>query len=45
MEKSEILMRLDHTLLKQDATLEQIKKICDEGGEYGVASVSIPPIL
>ena len=43
MEKREILKRLDHTLLKQDATWEQIKKICDEGVEYGVASVCIPP--
>ena len=43
MDKREILKRLDHTLLKQDATWEQIKKICDEGVEYGVASVCIPP--
>lgn len=43
MEKREILKRLDHTLLKQDATWEQIKKICDEGVEYGVVSVCIPP--
>ncbi len=43
MDKREILKRLDHTLLKQDATWEQIKKICDEGVEYGAASVCIPP--
>ena len=43
MDKREILKRLDQTLLKQDATWEQIKKICDEGVEYGVASVCIPP--
>ena len=43
MDKREILKRLDHTLLKQDATWEQIRKICDEGTEYGVASVCIPP--
>lgn len=43
MDKREILKRLDHTLLKQDATWEQIKKICDEGVEYGVVSVCIPP--
>ena len=43
MDKREILKRLDHTLLKQDATWEQIKKICDGGVEYGVASVCIPP--
>lgn len=43
MEKREILRRLDHTLLKQTATWEQIRKICDEGREYQTASVCIPP--
>ena len=43
MEKREILKRLDHTLLKQTATWEQIKKICDEGAEFETASVCIPP--
>lgn len=43
MEKKEILKKLDHTLLKQTATWEQIKKICDEGMEYQTASVCIPP--
>ena len=43
MEKHEFLKRLDHTLLKQTATWEQIKKICDEGMEYQTASVCIPP--
>lgn len=43
MDKREILKRLDHTLLKQTATWEQIKKICDDGMEYQTASVCIPP--
>ena len=34
---------IDHTLLKQDATWEQIKTLCDEGMQYHVASVCIPP--
>jgi deoxyribose-phosphate aldolase len=34
---------VDHTLLVQTATWEQIKVICDEGMEYGTASVCIPP--
>jgi deoxyribose-phosphate aldolase len=34
---------VDHTLLVQTATWEQIKTICDEGMEYGTASVCIPP--
>ena len=42
MEHKEILSRVDHTLLKQDATWAQIKAICDEGMEYGCASVCIP---
>lgn len=43
MDKREILKRLDHTLLKQTATWEQIKKICDDGMAYQTASVCIPP--
>lgn len=43
MEKQEILSKVDHTLLKQTATWEQIKVICDEGAENQTASVCIPP--
>lgn len=43
MDKREILSRLDHTLLKQTATWEQIQKICDDGVAYQTASVCIPP--
>ncbi len=43
MEKREILKRLDHTLLKQTATWEQIRTLCEEGMEYKSASVCIPP--
>ena len=43
MEKQEILKYVDHTLLKQSATWDQIKKICDEGMAYHTASVCIPP--
>lgn len=43
MNKQEILSRVDHTLLKQTATWEQIRRICDEGAEYQTASVCIPP--
>lgn len=43
MEKEYILSKVDHTLLKQEATWEQIKEICDDGIEYKVASVCIPP--
>ena len=43
MEKQEILKRLDHTLLKQTATWEQIRHICDEGMAYHTGCVCIPP--
>ena len=43
MDVKEILKRVDHTLLKQVCTFEEIKKLCDEGIEYNVASVCIPP--
>lgn len=42
MNKQEILSKVDHTLLKQTATWEQIKVICDEGAENQTASVCIP---
>ena len=43
MDKKEIISKVDHTLLRQDATWEQIKSLCDEGVESGTASVCIPP--
>ena len=42
-EIKEILQIVDHTLLKQTATWEEIKTLCDEGMKYQVASVCIPP--
>ncbi len=39
----EILTHCDHTLLKQEATWEQIKEVCDDGLQYQCASVCIPP--
>lgn len=43
MELKEILSHVDHTLLKQQSTWEQIKAICDDGMNFGTASVCIPP--
>lgn len=34
---------IDHTLLKPDATREQIKTVCDEAKTYGFASVCVNP--
>ena len=43
MEIKEILTHVDHTLLKQESTWEQIKKICDDGMKFNTASICIPP--
>lgn len=42
MDVKKILKHVDHTLLKQTATWEDIKQICDDGIKYGCASVCIP---
>ncbi len=42
MEIKEILSKVDHTLLSQSATWEEIKSICDDGMKYETASVCIP---
>lgn len=41
--KEEILSRVDHTLLVQTATWDEIKALCDDAVTYGAASVCIPP--
>jgi len=43
MDKKLIFSKVDHTLLSQTATWEEIKQICDDAITYGVASVCIPP--
>lgn len=43
MDVKEILKHVDHTLLTQQATWEEIKQICDDAMEYGTASVCISP--
>lgn len=43
MEVKEILKHVDHTLLTQTATWEEIKQICEDAIAYGTASVCIPP--
>lgn len=42
MDLNKILNATDHTLLSQDATIEEILKICDDGIKYNTASVCIP---
>lgn len=43
MEIEKILAACDHTLLKQEATWDQIKEILDDAIKYKTASVCIPP--
>lgn len=43
MDIKKILSTVDHTLLAQTATWNEIKQICDDGMKYNVASVCIPP--
>src|SRR5665647_1864372 len=42
-EEIQILAAVDHTLLSQTATWEQILSLCEEAVAYKVASVCIPP--
>lgn len=42
MDINQILSKVDHTLLAQDATWPQIKALCDDGMKYRTASVCIP---
>ena len=43
MDLRKLCSMVDHTLLKQTATWDQIKTLCDEAMEFGTASVCIPP--
>ncbi len=43
MNREDILKCVDHTLLSQTATWEEIKIICDDAVTFGTASVCIPP--
>ena len=42
MALSKILSTVDHTLLSQGATWEEIRAVCDDGMKYRAASVCIP---
>ena len=43
MDVKQILNKVDHTLLSQSATWDDIKVICDDAIKYDTASVCIPP--
>lgn len=43
MDVKEMVKHVDHTLLLQPCTWEEIRQICDDAVAYGTASVCIPP--
>lgn len=43
MKVNEVLRHVDHTLLSQTATWDEIRRICDDAVKYGTASACIPP--
>ncbi len=43
MDAKELCSHVDHTLLLQGSTWDEIKTICDDAITYGTASVCIPP--
>ena len=43
MDRREILAKVDHTLLAQTSTWQDIQQICNDAANYGAASVCIPP--
>ena len=42
MTREDIFKTVDHTLLAQTATWEEIKEICDDAIKFQTASVCIP---
>ena len=43
MDLKDILSKCDHTLLRPESTWEEVRQLCDDGLEFGVASVCISP--
>lgn len=44
LELRRMLRMIDHTLLKQTATREDVKKLCEEAREFGFYSVCVQPV-
>jgi deoxyribose-phosphate aldolase len=40
---SEIAKYIEHTILKPDATLQEIKRLCEEALQYNFSAVCVPP--
>lgn len=44
MNRSELARMIDHTLLKTEATEDDVRRLCQEALEYGFASVCVQPV-
>lgn len=40
----DIASYIDHTLLRQDATIKQIEQLCEEAVQFGFKGVCVPPV-
>jgi deoxyribose-phosphate aldolase len=45
MERHELAQYLDHTLLKPEATAEQVGLLCEEANELRVAAICVSPSM
>ncbi len=43
MDKQAVFSRVDHTQLKATTTWEDVRKLCEEAQQHGMATVCIPP--
>ncbi len=43
MERKDVFKYVDHTMLRQQSTWDDIKQLCDDAITFGTASVCIPP--
>src|SRR5690606_364881 len=43
MSGEELAIYIDHTILRPDATQDQVLQLCDEARSYGFAAVCVPP--
>ncbi len=42
---SELAAYIEHTILKPDSTLTEVRRVCEEALQYGFAAVCIPPFF
>lgn len=42
---SDLAKFIEHTILKPDATLAEVKRVCEDAKKYGFAGVCVPPLF